>query len=90
MKFGWKVLIPFNLVWIMVVATLRVLSQNSSRTAMIIFAGVIVALAMLASFLYDKSKTKAAIAEEDFVAPAPNFPVPALPTQPTSKVVNRG
>ena len=39
MQFGWKVLIPVSIVWILVVATLRVLSlQNAPRIVVIAFA----------------------------------------------------
>ena len=39
MQFGWKVLIPANVAWIMVVAVLRYLSTNgASRTSILMFA----------------------------------------------------
>ena len=43
MKFGWKVLIPVSLLWILVVATLRIISTTSqSRVVTFGFAGVVV------------------------------------------------
>lgn len=78
MKFGWKVLIPVSLIWILIVATLRVLQQEgASRIAIISFAAGIVILVMAASSLLDrnKQKTRAPKAEGE----APNFPIPSLP-----------
>ena len=78
MKFGWKVLIPVSLIWILIVATLRVLQQEgASRVAIISFAAGIVILVMAASSLLDrnKQKTRAPKAEGE----APDFPIPSLP-----------
>ena len=78
MKFGWKVLIPASLVWILIVATLRVLQQQGANRAMIIaFAAGVVLLLMAVSSLVDRSKKVSGdpLAEgED-----PQFPVPSLP-----------
>ena len=78
MKFGWKVLIPFNLVWIMVVATLRVLQQEGApRIATVAFAVGIVLLVMAVSSLVDRSKAKARAPQPQ--GDAPDFPIPSLP-----------
>ncbi|CAB4531320.1 unannotated protein [freshwater metagenome] len=78
MKFGWKVLIPVSLVWILVVATLRVLQQQGANRAVIIaFAGGVVLIVMTISSLTDRSKKKAR--EPLPEGEAPNFPVPSLP-----------
>ena len=46
MKFGWKVLIPVSLIWILIVASLRVLQQEGApRSAILAFAaGVVIYL----------------------------------------------
>ncbi len=78
MKFGWKVLIPVSLIWILVVATLRVLQQEgASRIVVVAFAVGIVLIVMAISSLADrgKQKSRAPLPEGD----APNFPVPSLP-----------
>ena len=78
MKFGWKVLIPVSLVWILVVATLRVLQQEgASRTVVVAFAVGIVLIVMAISSLADrgKQKSRAPLPEGE----APDFPVPSLP-----------
>ena len=79
MKFGWKVLIPFSLVWILVVASLRVLQQqNAPRSAIVAFAVGLVILVMGASTLFERNKAK--VRSTDLPAgEAPNFPVPELP-----------
>ncbi|CAN2223004.1 NuoH NADH,ubiquinone oxidoreductase subunit 1 (chain H) [Candidatus Nanopelagicaceae bacterium] len=78
MKFGWKVLIPVSLIWILVVATLRVLQQEgASRTIIVAFAIGVVLIVMAISSIADrgKQKSRAPLPEGD----APDFPVPSLP-----------
>ena len=78
MKFGWKVLIPVSLIWILIVATLRVLQQEgASRVAIISFAAGIVVLVMAASSLLDRNKQKARAPKAE--GEAPDFPIPSLP-----------
>ena len=83
MKLGWKVLIPVSLAWIMVVSSLRVMSQQgTSRMVVYAFTAGIAVLVLVASSLYDRSKR---LAEEQLhdlgEVPAPTFPVPSLPEQ---------
>ena len=78
MKFGWKVLIPASLVWILIVATIRVLQQEgASRVVTIAFAGGVALLLMAISSLTDRSKkvSRAPLVEGE----SPEFPVPSLP-----------
>ena len=78
MKFGWKVLIPASLVWILIVATIRVLQQEgASRAVTIAFAGGVALLLMAISSLTDRSKkvSRAPLAQGE----SPEFPVPSLP-----------
>ena len=78
MKFGWKVLIPASLVWILIVATIRVLQQEgASRVVTIAFAGGVALLLMAISSLTDRSKkvSRAPLAQGE----SPEFPVPSLP-----------
>jgi NADH-quinone oxidoreductase subunit H len=78
MKFGWKVLIPVSLIWILVVATLRVIQQQGAPRAVIVaFAIGLVLVATAASSLFDRSKKKS---EEPLTeGEAPDFPIPSLP-----------
>ena len=81
MKFGWKVLIPFSLVWILVVATLRVMSQQNAPQALIFAFVFTVALLYLAvTSLIDRQKTKIAEAAKIIDTKQPSFPVPVIPT----------
>ena len=81
MKFGWEVLIPVNVAWILVVATLRLMTQQGASQFMIAaFTGGVVLAVLLAMSIYDSTKRKAQ-EKARFVGemPEPSFPVPALP-----------
>ncbi len=83
MQFGWKVLIPISILWILVVATLRVLSlQGAPRSVVIAFASTVVVLIMAVNIGFENSKKKkeAAVADGDNKA-APSFAVPSLPME---------
>ena len=83
MQFGWKVLIPVSILWILVVATLRVLSlQGAPRSVVIAFASTIVVLIMAVNIGFENSKKKkeASVADGDNKA-APSFAVPSLPME---------
>jgi NADH-quinone oxidoreductase subunit H len=80
MKFGWKVLIPFSLAWIMVVSTLRVMSQQQAPTVIIIAFIFSIALIYIAvTSLIDRQKVNLAKAAKVTNSDEPNFPVPAIP-----------
>jgi NADH-quinone oxidoreductase subunit H len=81
MKFGWKVLIPVSLLWIMVVSTLRVMAQQgASRTLIIAFTFGILLLIFAAASLLERSKerVKKENAESLKAFPNPSFPIPSL------------
>ena len=83
MKFGWKVLIPTSLVWILILATLRVMSQRAASRVLIIgFSVGVVLFVVLVSTLYDRSVTQRKAEATLPELPEPSFPVPALPNQP--------
>jgi NADH-quinone oxidoreductase subunit H len=80
MKFGWKVLIPVSLAWILVVSTLRVMSQQGSSRFVILsftFSVVLIYLAITSAMEKSKAKVKAEAVVKD--SPAPSFPVPTIP-----------
>ena len=82
MKFGWKILIPSSLLWIIIVATLRALStQGAPRIVVAIFAGGVVLLIMALTSLWDRAK-QAAKEQPELDVEAPSFPVPTLPSMP--------
>ena len=79
MQFGWKVLIPVSIIWILVVATLRVMYlQGAPRIAVVAFASFVVLLVMVVNIAFDNAKKK----RESLVfsdATAPSFAIPELP-----------
>ena len=86
MQFGWKVLIPVSLFWILVVATLRVLSQQgTSRTGILIFSGIVVSIVMLANVAFENSKQKKKNAPRPTLS-KPDFAVPELPNKGSDRV----
>ncbi len=81
MQFGWKVLIPVSLLWIMVVSTLRVMAQQgASRTVIIAFTFGILLLIFAAASLFERSKEriKKESAQSLKAFQTPSFPVPSL------------
>lgn len=79
MKFGWKVLIPASLFWIMVVATMRVLSlRGASRVSVLIFASIVVVIVLAVNIVFDASRKRMKPASSIEI-PEPNFPVPQIP-----------
>ena len=59
MQFGWKILIPVSIVWILIVATLRLLSmQGAPRLVVVGFASFVVLLIMLVNMGFEKAKKK--------------------------------
>ncbi|GAA2720588.1 NADH-quinone oxidoreductase subunit NuoH [Actinocorallia aurantiaca] len=87
MKLGWKVLIPFSLGWILLVATMRALTREGYGTGtLVVVAAVVVALALGASVAFDMvRKDKKLVPELDQAAKAERkdpfaggFPVPPM------------
>ena len=86
MKFGWKVLIPASIAWIMIVATLRVLSAEGAPQIVIGgFTAAMVLLVLAGTSIYERSKARAeAKAHEVPDMPEPTFPLPVMPSGRTS------
>ncbi|GLW08846.1 NADH-quinone oxidoreductase subunit H [Microtetraspora sp. NBRC 13810] len=89
MAFGWKVLIPLNLGWILLVATMRVLQVESNRVALVYTLAAIVLVGCIAvwfrfdTVLQRRREDREAQVEAEFAqlrdAPdAGGFPVPPL------------
>ena len=79
MQFGWKILIPVSIVWILVVATLRLMSlEGASRLTVVAFASFVVILVMVVNIAFDNAKKK----KDSIVfnsATTPSFSIPELP-----------
>ncbi|WP_033339242.1 NADH-quinone oxidoreductase subunit NuoH [Catenuloplanes japonicus] len=85
MRFGWKVLIPVNLVWILLLATVRVL-QTSDLEAQTRFTliGAAVLVVVLVAVLWPSGKKAApapSLAEQIAARPQGSFPLPPLDLQ---------
>ncbi len=92
MRFGWKVLIPASIAWVLIVATARYLrNAGSVDTQTLLFAaGAILVVGVLVSYLLEiKAKRisdaaelrEAELAEKPFDPFAGGFPVPPMPGQ---------
>ena len=79
MQFGWKVLIPVSILWVLVVATLRTMSlQGSPRVFVVGFASAVVLLVMAVNLGFDKAK-KQKLQSLEIEVSTPSFAVPTIP-----------
>jgi NADH-quinone oxidoreductase subunit H len=93
MRFGWKVLIPVSLVWILVIATIRVWRTHGGSPAVYTVAGLLVVALLTLLFMGDAAAQRRAQAAEEATAQAgrplsrgepgtgdggPGFPVPPM------------
>jgi len=77
MALGWKVLVPFSLLWIVAVATVRALQRSHGISApqVLIILGVLLAILLAIAFLVPDR----GVAEEQEAIPlAGSYPVPPL------------
>lgn len=92
MKFGWKVLIPASIIWIMIVAAARVLRNDvelSNRQLLIIGAVVIAGLLVVSWFAQGtidrreaaRRLVRSEIENRPYDPMAGGFPVPPMPGQ---------
>ena len=92
MKFGWKVLIPTSIVWIMIVAVARYLRNSGGLDSrmLLIFAGAVLLVGVGISYALeirkkerDELQEQAEIesSQEEFNPYAGGFPVPPMPGQ---------
>ncbi|MDP9798875.1 NADH-quinone oxidoreductase subunit H [Catenuloplanes nepalensis] len=85
MRFGWKVLIPINLVWILLLATVRVLqtSDLGSQTRWTLIGGAVLVVVLVA-VLWPSGRKAAAVpslADQIAARPQGSFPLPPLDLQ---------
>ncbi|MEI7452861.1 MAG: NADH-quinone oxidoreductase subunit NuoH [Actinomycetes bacterium] len=100
MKFGWKILIPVSIAWILIVATARVLRNEVQFTStQILLVGAVTIVVLLAGswLLQSRADRKTALQEEAdaeiqarvFDAMAGGYPVPPMPGQQVSLPTRR-
>src|SRR5690348_17590603 len=85
MAFGWKVLIPVSLAWILMIATIRVWRQHGGSTPVYIVGGALLGALLLLAWAGDvaserRRQAAAQAAEPEAAEPEPGagFPVPPL------------
>jgi NADH-quinone oxidoreductase subunit H len=90
MALGWKVLIPANLVWIMIVAAFRELTnEGRSRFETLAYVGIpLAAIVLVLSFV---TENRAVAAEEESVLEPTtgSYPIPVLTARPDALEVSR-
>ena len=84
MRLGWKVLLPLNLLWILLLGGIRVASDGrvSGGTRWLVIGGVIVTV-LLAALLWPSKKADRhrTVAEQVSARPKGSFPVPPIDLQ---------
>ncbi len=92
MRFGWKILIPVSIVWIMIVSIARLMRDDVSlsTTEILITGAVVIVVLLVGSWLIqsrqdrrqrERDEVEAAAAAAPFDPMAAGFPVPPLPGQ---------
>jgi NADH-quinone oxidoreductase subunit H len=83
MRFGWKVLIPVNLVWILFLSYVKVANSKLSDTEKWLSIGGIVVVVLLVAMLWPASRKPRQLSLEEQVASRPpgSFPVPPMDLQ---------
>jgi NADH-quinone oxidoreductase subunit H len=90
MQFGWKILIPVSILWILVVATLRTLSlEGAPRIVVVGFASFVVLVVMVANIGFDNAKKKK-LASIEVETSEPSFAVPTVPMNVSNINVSQG
>ncbi|HET6816566.1 MAG TPA: NADH-quinone oxidoreductase subunit NuoH [Mycobacteriales bacterium] len=79
MALGWKVLIPASLVWIMIVAAFRELTnEGRTRLQTLAYVGIPLAIVVLVASFLGENKAVQQEEEEDLEPVHSSFPIPVL------------
>jgi NADH-quinone oxidoreductase subunit H len=83
MRFGWKVLIPVNLVWILFLSYVKVANNHMSGRDKWISIGVIVVVVLAVAMFWPASRKPRQLSLEEQLAARPpgSFPVPPIDLQ---------
>jgi NADH-quinone oxidoreductase subunit H len=82
MAFGWKILIPASIVWILVIATLRTLRNDNRNTVAYGVAGLVLVLIVVLAWMWDSMSQQRAAEYEAGRAQAAGGEHPAFPVPP--------
>jgi NADH-quinone oxidoreductase subunit H len=83
MKLGWKVLIPFSLVWVMIVAAFRQLTNSGySRIQTVAYVGIPLALIVLAISFFTENKSVERAEDAVLTPTRTRYPIPVLSGAP--------
>jgi len=83
MRFGWKVLIPVNLVWILFLSGVRVVNRELSTGPKILVIGGVLIVILLIALLWPAARKPRQLSIEEQLATRPpgSFPVPPIDLQ---------
>ncbi len=94
MNFGWKVLIPISIVWLLALATYRAIENTGGINKNFVYAIMAVLVILIIGLLFYDSKADpkpeaATGSDADFDAFAGGYPVPPMPTFTTTGKTGR-
>jgi NADH-quinone oxidoreductase subunit H len=83
MRFGWKILIPVNLVWILFLAGIRVAEDRLSFGERLALGVAVMVVVLLAVLVWPAAKKERVLSIEEQLAARPpgSFPVPPMDLQ---------
>jgi NADH-quinone oxidoreductase subunit H len=89
MHFGWKVLIPISIVWLLALATYRAIENTGGINKNVVYVIMAVLVALIVGLLFYDTKSSpetevASGTDADFDAFAGGYPVPPMPTFSTT------
>ncbi|WP_372465989.1 NADH-quinone oxidoreductase subunit NuoH [Nocardia spumae] len=93
MNLGWKLLIPVSLLWVMIVATLKVVQDNGHnvQTTGLVVAGVVISVGLVALMLRaGHARDKRVVPKTQESQQFSDFPVPPIPDVPARAAAEPG
>jgi NADH-quinone oxidoreductase subunit H len=83
MRFGWKILIPVNLVWILFLSYVKIANNHLSDTTRWLSIGGIVVVVLLVAMIWPTARKPRELSIEEQLAARPpgSFPVPPMDLQ---------
>jgi NADH-quinone oxidoreductase subunit H len=81
MRFGWKVLLPINLVWILALATMRTINDWEFTDRLLVIGPVVVVVMLVLLFWPSRKPEPALTLQEQMNNRPGSFPIPPLDLQ---------